>query len=127
MDAWQIAGIGAGGVVATIAAMDYMFPWIKYDIATVKGYGAMLRALEKFKKSGKHLADVLDEKCRANPQKPFLIFGVSSVTHCSPKKKGETFAIPFFSQDELANPCFLLHSGRIVHVRGNGQEVESSG
>ena len=77
MDFLQYAGVAVGGLVATVTAMDYMFPWLKYDLHYIKKLISAKRMLKAFESSNSLFIDVFEKRCREIPQKTFLIFKVS--------------------------------------------------
>ena len=77
MNFLQYAGIGAGGLVATVAAVDYMFPWLKHDLYYIRKLVSAKRMMDAFESSNSLFIDVFEKRCREIPQKTFLIFKVS--------------------------------------------------
>ena len=77
MNFLQYAGIGAGGLVATVAAVDYMLPWLKHDLYYIKKLVSAKRMMDAFENSNSLFIDVFEKRCRETPQKTFLIFKVS--------------------------------------------------
>ena len=77
MNFLQYAGVSVGALAATATAMDYMFPWLKYDLHYIKKLVSAKRMLSAFERSNSLLIDVFEKRCREIPQKTFLIFKVS--------------------------------------------------
>ncbi len=76
---WQYAAAGAGGVVAAVAALSYKYPWLKYDLGSIKKLLKVKRIVDKYQSEGTLIIDVFERKCRQHPKKPFLIFEVRVV------------------------------------------------
>ena len=76
MNFLQYVGIGAGGLVATAAAVDYVLPWLKYDLYYIRKLVSAKRMLDAFESSNSLFIDVFEKRCREMPQKTFLIFKV---------------------------------------------------
>lgn len=76
MDLLPYLGVGVGGIVASIAAADYMFPWLKYDFQYLKKLLPIVRKLKQYEKSGVLMVDEFERQCRKIPQKTCVIFKV---------------------------------------------------
>ena len=56
MNFLQYAGIGAGGLVATVAAVDYMLPWLKHDLHYIRKLVSAKRMMDAFESSNSLLS-----------------------------------------------------------------------
>ena len=71
-----ILGGAAGGAALSVAALRYMFPWLKYDIDFFKRAGKAFKIEGKLEGEGKIFIDLFEDKVQEHPNKPFLIFEV---------------------------------------------------
>ncbi len=73
---WPYLAAGAGVIAASVAAVAYLFPWVKYDLHVLKKMLGGLKILRQFKNDGITFIDLFEKKCRQIPQKPMIIFQV---------------------------------------------------
>ncbi len=73
---WPYLAAGAGVVAASVAAVAYLFPWVKYDLQSIKMMAGLLKILRKYQNDGITFIDLFEKRCRELPQKPMIIFQV---------------------------------------------------
>lgn len=71
-----IVGGAVGGTAATVAAVRYMFPWIKYDVEMIVKGAKIMKKETGLANTGKVFVDLFEDQVKEIPNKPFVIFEV---------------------------------------------------
>ena len=71
-----ILGGTIGCAAASVAALRYMFPWLKYDLDFFLKVGGLLKLVTSLERNNKVTIDIFEDRVKEIPNKPFIIFEV---------------------------------------------------